>query len=221
VKALALVFFDRGAVRTIAYIDGFNLYFGSVRGTPHKWLNLRRLLELHLHPHNQIVGIKYFTAKISPRPNDLDAPVRQETFLRALKTLPGVEIKYGHFLTKNVRMLLANPAPGQPATVMVVKTEEKGSDVNLAVQLVHDAHLDRFDCAVIVSGDSDLLMPVTVVRNEIGKMVGVLNPQRHPCAVLKANASFYKHLRPNFVAAAQFPNTLADARGTFSKPAVW
>jgi uncharacterized LabA/DUF88 family protein len=104
---------------------------------------------------------------------------------------------------------------------MVVKTEEKGSDVNLAVQLVHDAHLDRFDCAVIVSGDSDLLMPVTVVRNEIGKMVGVLNPQRHPCAVLKANASFYKHLRPNFVAAAQFPNTLADARGTFSKPAVW
>ena len=103
----------------------------------------------------------------------------------------------------------------------MVKTEEKGSDVNLAVQMLHDAHLDRFDCAVIVSGDSDLLMPVKIVRNELNKAVGVLNPQRHPCAVLKAHATFYKHVRSNFVAAAQFPDTLTDAQGAFTKPATW
>jgi len=200
-------------VRTIAYVDGFNLYFGALRKTPHRWLNLRRLIELHLMPHNRLVGIKCFTAKLNPRPNDPDAP--------ALATLPNLEIMLGHFLTKNVRMLLANPTPGQSPTVEVVKTEEKGSDVNLAVQLLHDAHLDRFDCAVIVSGDSDLLMPVRIVRNELKKVVGVLNPQRHPCAVLKANATFYKHLRPNFIATAQFPDTLTDTRGTFTKPAAW
>ena len=208
-------------MRTIAYVDGFNLYFGALRNTPHRWLNLQRVIELHLMPRNELIGIKYFTAKLNSRPNDPDAPARQEMYLRALGTLPNLEITFGHFLTKNVRMLVANPAPGQSPTVTVVKTEEKGSDVNLAVQLLHDAHLDRFDCAVIVSGDSDLLMPVKIVRNELNKVVGVLNPQRHPCAVLKASATFYKHLRPNFVAAAQFPETLTDARGTFTKPAAW
>jgi uncharacterized LabA/DUF88 family protein len=208
-------------MRTIAYVDGFNLYFGALRKTPYRWLNLQRLLELHLQTHNQIVGIKYFTAKLNSRPNDPDAPARQATYLRALATLPNLDITLGHFLTKNVRMLLANPALGQSPTVEVVKTEEKGSDVNLAVQLLHDAHLNRFDCAVIVSGDSDLLMPVKIIRNELHKVVGVLNPQVHPCTVLKANATFYKHLRPNFVAAAQFPQTLTDAQGTFTKPPTW
>ena len=208
-------------MRTIAYVDGFNLYFGALRKTPHRWLNLQKLIELHSMPHNQLVGIKYFTAKLNPRPNDPDAPARQATYLRALGTLPNIEITLGHFLTKNVRMLLANPVLGQSPTVEVEKTEEKGSDVNLAVQLLHDAHLDRFDCAIVVSGDSDLLMPVKIVRNELKKVVGVLNPQRHPCRVLEANATFYKHLRPNFVAAAQFPDTLSDARGTFTKPAAW
>ena len=171
--------------------------------------------------HNKLIGIKYFTAKLNSRPNDPDAPARQAMYLRALGTLPNIEITLGHFLTKNVRMLLANPVPGQSPTVEVVKTEEKGSDVNLAVQLLHDAHLDRFDCAIVVSGDSDLLMPVKIVRNELKKVVGVLNPQRHPCRVLEANATFYKHLRPNRVAAAQFPDTLSDTRGTFTKPAAW
>lgn len=61
--------------------------------------------------------------------------------------------------------------------------------MNLAVQLLHDAHLNRFDCAGNVSGDSDLVMPVKIVRNELQKVVGVLNPQRHPCAVLSRPVS--------------------------------
>ena len=142
-------------------------------------------------------------------------------YLRALGTLPNLEITFGHFLTKNVRMLLANPAPGQSPTVEVVKTEEKGSDVNLAVQLLHDAKLDRFDCVVVVSGDSELLMSVKIVRNELKKVVGVLHPQKRECVVLKARAAFYKHLRPNFLAAAQFPNSITDSRGAFTKPAGW
>jgi len=159
-------------MRTIAYVDGFNLYFGALRKTPHRWLNLQRLIELHSMPHNRLVGIKYFTAKLNSRPNDPDAPARQATYLRALGTLPNIEITPGHFLTKNVRMLLANPLPRQSPTVEVVKTEEKGSDVNLAVQLLHDAHLDRFDCAIVVSGDSDLLMPLPSLPLGFSSMMG-------------------------------------------------
>ncbi len=112
-------------MRTIAYVDGFNLYFGALRKTPYRWLDLRRMIELHLKPQNRLVGIKYFTAKLNQRPADPDAPARQEMYLRALATLPNLEITLGHFLTKNVRMLLANPAPGQPLTAEVVKTEKR------------------------------------------------------------------------------------------------
>lgn len=41
-------------------------------------------------------------------------------------------------------------------TVSVLKTEEKGSDVNLAVDLLHDCVQGLYDCVVVISNDSDL-----------------------------------------------------------------
>jgi len=208
-------------MRTLIYVDGFNLYFGSLKGTPCKWLNIREMAARHLAPHHQIVGLKYFTARLNPRPNDPDLPHRQALYLRALRTVPDSEIILGHFLTKEVSMLRAHSLPGEPPMVRVIKTEEKGSDVNLAVNLLHDAHLNRFDCAVVISGDSDLLASVRLVMSELKKPVGVLNPQKYPCKVLQAQATFYKHLRKNFIAASLFPPSLTDARGTFTKPPFW
>lgn len=208
-------------MKTRIYIDGFNLYFGSLKKTPHKWLDVVAMVKRHLQPHHVIVGTKYFSAKLNPRPHDPDQPLRQDTYLRALRTLPDVEIHLGHFLTKNVWMPLAFPVPGGPATVQVVKTEEKGSDVNLASQLLRDAHLGAMECAIVVSGDSDLLMPVRIVKEDLNIPVGVLNPQKNPCVVLKKHATFYKHLIPGRVALSQFPSTLTDAHGTFHKPPSW
>ncbi len=208
-------------MRTLVYVDGFNLYYGAVRGTRHKWLDIHRLTEMHLAAHHRIVEIKYFTARLNPRPHNPDQPIRQALYLRALATIPNLQIIYGHFLTKVVRMQLANPLSGQNPTVQVLKTEEKGSDVNLGTNLVHDGHMNHFDCAVVISGDSDLLEPVRIIMSELKKPVGVLNPQRHPCAVLKRQATFYKHLRPNFLANSGFPATMVDAQGTFHKPVNW
>jgi hypothetical protein len=163
---------------TNIYIDGFNLYYGALRNTPYRWLNPETLCQLLL-PKNTLGKIKYFTALVSARPSDPDQPVRQQLYLRALATLhPLVSIHLGHFLTHAVKMPLA-VTPGQPQTyVKVIKTEEKGSDVNLATHLLHDAHLGRFDIAVVISNDSDLLEPIKIVRNELHKQVGILNP--HP-----------------------------------------
>jgi len=208
-------------MRTRIYIDGFNLYFGSLRKTPHKWLNVVAMVGRHLQRHHVIVGTKYFSAKLNPRPHDPDQPLRQETYLRALRTLPDLEIFLGHFLTKNVWMPLAFPLRGGPANVQVVKTEEKGSDVNLASQLLRDAHLGAMECAIVVSGDSDLLMPVRIVKEDLNIPVGVLNPQKNPCVVLKRHATFYKHLIPGRLALSQFPPILSDAHGTFHKPPAW
>lgn len=208
-------------MKTRVYIDGFNLYFGAVKGTPLKWLNVVEMARLHLSGHNEIVGTQYFSAKLNPRPHDPNQPYRQEIYFRALRTLPNLEIVLGHFLTRETVMPLAKTPMHGSRNVTVIKTEEKGSDVNLASCLLRDAYNRRMDCAVLITGDSDLLKPVQIIREELEMPVGVLNPQRRPCVVLKKHASFYKHLRPGKLRKAQFPDTLTDAEGTFHKPDRW
>ncbi|MBI4642067.1 MAG: NYN domain-containing protein, partial [Candidatus Tectomicrobia bacterium] len=71
-------------MRTYIYIDGFNLYYGALKGTPYKWLNVAELCRQLLHPKHDIQAIKYFTAYVHPRPHDPGQLVRQQTYLRAL-----------------------------------------------------------------------------------------------------------------------------------------
>jgi hypothetical protein len=115
-------------MKTIVYIDGFNLYYGAVKGTTYKWLDVLALCKFLL-PKNQIVQIKYFTALVSARPNDPDQPNRQLLFLRALRTLPNLEIIYGHFL-EHVVSMRRDPVPGGLKYVDVIK-RKKGSDITL------------------------------------------------------------------------------------------
>ena len=72
---------------TNVYIDGFNLYYGSLKGTPYKWLDLAELSSVLL-PQDTISRIRYFTAQVNARPHDPQQPVRQQTYLRALPTIP-------------------------------------------------------------------------------------------------------------------------------------
>lgn len=200
------------------YIDGFNLYYGAVKSSPFKWLDLAALSRRML-PGDHIQTIKYFTAILSARPGDPDLPTRQQIYLRALRTIPNLSIVYGHFLTHSCRMVLTGTNP--PKKVWVDKTEEKGSDVNIATHLLDDAFHKRFEVGVLLTNDSDLLEPVRVVRREIGLPIGILNPHQHHSKVLAAEATFMKRIRQSDVAACQFAPTLADAKGQFHKPATW
>lgn len=205
---------------TNIYIDGFNLYYGALRKTPYRWLNPEALCQLLLSK-NTIGEIKYFTALVSARPNDPDQPVRQQLYLRALGTLPKVSVYFGHFLTHPVTMALVVPS-GQPQQyARVIKTEEKGSDVNLATHLLHHAHMGRFDVGVVISNDSDLLEPIKIVRQELHKQVGIPIPHPHPSRALLPHIDFIKQIRAGVLNTAQFPATLTDAHGTFTKPATW
>ncbi len=113
------------------YVDGFNLYYGCLKGTPYRWLDLAQLCQVLL-PSHQIHRIRYFTARLQPRAEDPQQPRRQLIYLRALRTIPNLSIHYGHFLSHVVRLPLAQPPAEGPRTVEVVRTEEKGTDVNLA-----------------------------------------------------------------------------------------
>lgn len=208
------------APRTCVYVDAFNLYYGALKNTPYKWLDLLALCKAYLKG-NDITAIKYFTAKVKARPNDPQQPARQQAYLRALSTHPCVEIIFGHYLSHNVQARLATPPTQGSPFVTVIKTEEKGSDVNLATHLVHDAHLNRFDVAVVVSNDSDLLTPIQIVRKELGKQVGILNPHARPSKMLLQHSDFFKPIRNGALQGSQFPDELTDRHGTIRKPVGW
>ena len=208
-------------MKTIVYVDGFNLYYGAVKGTPYKWLDIQKLCQLLL-PKNQILKIKYFTALVTARPSDLNKPNRQLMYLRALRTIPGLEIIYGHFLEHEIMMPAANPATGESKFVRVIKTEEKGSDVNIAAHMIHDGHKGLYQVAVIISNDSDLAEPITIVRNELQLPVGVLNPiPAHPSHALRKVATIVKPIRKGVLSTSQFPDRLKDPAGEFFKPPTW
>lgn len=207
-------------LETNVYIDGFNLYYGSVKGTPYRWLNLSKLCTLLLPVHN-IKRIRYFTSLVIPYPNDPQQRQRQLTYIRALKTIPILSVHYGQFLTHPVWRPLANPTIGGSLTVEVLDTKEKGSDVNLTTYLLWDGFSKEYEMAVVISSDSDLVEPIKVVINQLGLPVGVLHPHRRKSTELSAVATFYRPIRERALRASQFPSILTDADGTITKPTTW
>ena len=96
---------------TNVYIDAFNLYYGCLKGTPYRWLDLDLLCRLLL-PSYAVNRIRYFTAIVESRPGDPGQQQRQQAYLRALLTIPNQSIHFGSFLTNAVRLPLVEPQPG-------------------------------------------------------------------------------------------------------------
>ena len=206
-------------VKTNVYVDGFNLYYGAVKDTPYKWLDLHKLCTLLL-PKNDIHRIRYFTAPVQNTLKDPTKSQRQQTYIRALETLPNLSVHYGSFLSSKVRMPLVAPTQGR-RNALVVKTEEKGSDVNLASLLLADAFRQDYEVAVVVSNDSDLVLPIKIVTTELHLPVGLLNPHPRFAVELVKVATFKKQIRKGVLVASQFPQTLSDTKGAITKPTAW
>lgn len=207
------------------YIDGFNLYYGSLktRYPQFKWLDIQALCE-NLTPNHRINRIHYFTALMKNAANDDQIELRQQIYLRALATLPKVEIHYGKFETRRRRMRVWGSAHNEPRTVWVSRTEEKRSDVNLATYLLIDACYDDFDEAVVVSNDSDLVEPITAVRDRFNKRIGVVNPDvahRRSGDLQNAGSWAFPTIYGRYFRDSQFPAEIADGGGAFGKPSRW
>lgn len=211
---------------TNVYIDGFNLYYRALRRDPQfKWLDLAKLCQALL-PAHEINRIRYFTAIVHQRPEDPNQQSRQQIYLRALRTIPNLDIHYGQFKNRVIRRPLANPVPGLDEYVHVRTTEEKGTDVNLATYLIMDGYDGEYEQAVVISNDSDLALPISMARAKQNRPVGIINPsansKRYPTAIeLKGAATFLRHIRRSALRDSQFPDTLTDAVGAIAKPPVW
>ncbi len=202
--------------RIHAYIDGLNLYYGCLKGTPYRWLDVAMLVRGLLDPlftDYSLDHIRYFTANIRSEPGSPEAANRQKEYLRALGSLSPslLSIHHGRFLTHQRRYRLADGT----GHANVLCPEEKGSDVNLASWLLMDAFDGRYDVALVISNDSDLATPVAMVRDRFPVSVGVAGPcyfrNRQPSYELENAASFTAHItrrHRELLRASQFPEVV-------------
>ena len=209
--------------KTIAYIDGLNFYYGAVKNRPYlKWLNPQAMLE-KLLPQENISMIRYFSAPVMKTVADPDAPARQAVYFRALGTITALVRHEGRMAARTkTGAVLPISYPPQIATIAVF--EEKRTDVNIASHLLMDAFENRYDTAIVVSNDSDLTTPFELAVNRLGKTVIAVNPYRsdkQSSELRKAASRTIPQINASVLRASQFPETLTDGRGRFTRPRSW
>jgi NYN domain len=119
------------------------------------------------------------------------------------------------------RLLAASAFHGAENDCLYRWIQLKGSDVNLATELLVDGFQHAYEVAVVISNDSDLVAPVRAVRTHLGNAVGIINPHLRQSAELRKCASFVKDVRPWALSSSHLPPTLSDAIGEIHKPAGW
>lgn len=213
-------------MRTSAFIDGFNLYYGCYKNVQnyraYRWLDLRALCQALL-PNDQIHRIHYFTAMVAATPSNPDAPIRQEIFIRALRTTPQLYVHLGKFQPVVRKGTPLDVPPGGNTSPARFSTwEEKGSDVNLATRLLTDAVDEDFEQALVISNDSDLMEPIRVVKQKFNLPVIVVSPYPTLTLKLRRAASSWAVLDKSVLANCQLPQSVIDKNGrVISKPTAW
>jgi len=201
-------------VRVIAYVDGFNLYFGlrSKGWKRYYWLNMQALAQNLLKPGQVLVSTKYFTARIAGPP---DKEQRQSTYIEALKTLSDFEIFYGRYQL--------NPRQCSQCGFQDEVPNEKMTDVNVAVEILKDAYQNKFDVALLISADSDLVPPVKAVRELFPeKRVVVASPPGRYSASLANSASSSLVIGRGKIARSVLPEEVKKADGyILRRPELW
>jgi uncharacterized LabA/DUF88 family protein len=141
--------------RVAAYVDGFNLYNGlkDKHGRKYLWPDLQALAASLLLPDQTLVAVGYFSARVRGEAS----AHRQGIYLDALDAhCPLVEIREGRFQEKRRTC--------RRCGTVHRSYEEKETDVSIAIALLEDAVLDRYDTAMVISADSDLCPAVRSVR---------------------------------------------------------
>ena len=200
--------------RVVAYIDGFNLYYGlkSASWKRFYWLDLQALCSNLLISGQNLVMTKYFTSRIA---SPGDKQVRQAKYIEALETLSDFQIYYGRFQS-NLRKC-------RQCGFREMVPNEKMTDVNIATELLRDAFQDRFDTALLVSADSDLTALLRTIRELFpGKRVIVVFPPMRHSSQLQLIAHGYMTIGRATIARSLFASVVMKANGfPLRRPPEW
>lgn len=201
-------------LRVAVYIDGFNLAYGmrdaSLRCL--YWLDLVKFSEKLIQAGQKLISIKYFSAPIKGHP---DKNKRQATFLDATRSLGRVEVILGNYLLE--------PSPCRNCKIVNQIPKEKQTDTNIATHMVADAFRDRWDRAVLVTGDADLIPPISCIRRELTSktVIVAFPPNRHLRELIQAaHGKFY--INKQTLAACRLDEQITLPNGTvLTRPVEW
>lgn len=200
--------------KVIAYIDGFNLYFGIKEKFGRKliWLNPVVLTKNLLKSDQRLMKVKYFTSRISA---PSDKVKRQTTFIEAIETLPDIKIIYGRYQLEKRICRHCGYIDNVP--------HEKKTDVNIAVEILADAAKSDFDTAILMSADADLVPVLEKIRElyPLKNIVIVFPPKRYSKELAKQGFPSFAIGRRK-LEISQFPDEVIKKNGfILRKPVKW
>ncbi len=200
-------------IRVAIFVDGFNLYHAieELKMPYLKWIDLRKLSNAFVTKQENIVFIKYFTTLANWKPEGM---IRHKIYIRALE-LKGVETVYGKFKLRDVHCKICGKD--------FKKHEEKQTDVNIAISLLKTAYEDRYDKAIIITGDSDMIPAIKEVRTTFAnKKVGVVIPYMKSSIELINNCDFHIRMKFLHLERNRFDDRIEISPGNFIEcPEKW
>ncbi len=197
--------------RVNVYIDGFNLYHAidALGDDTLKWLDLRDLSTKIITDSQSLHEVKYFSAFATWRP---DSYKRHRDYVSALES-QGVCTIMGRFKEKRITCKACNK--------VFMTHEEKETDVNIGAHLIADAFRDKFDTALVISADTDLVAVIELARSIVGekkKVIAVAPPGRF------ARSRELRHLfeiTKGKIKSSQLPDTVTTTLGLIERPLKW
>lgn len=200
--------------RVVAYIDGFNLYFGIKENSWNGllWLDVQKLTNNLLLPSQTLVGTNYFTSRIS---HNIPKQSRQNAYLEALETLSNFEIFYGQYNSQNRTCKKCGDT--------YAHSSEKMTDVNIACRLLADAYQDKYDTAFLITGDSDLVPPIDLIHSLFSnKRVFVAFPPNRQTNKLSKSSKGSLTIGRKKLLDSQFSNEVTKRDGyVLNRPITW
>lgn len=218
-------------MRTIAYIDGYNLYYGLLRKSQYKWLDVYALLrDQALNQSSDLVEVRYYTAPmLGKMSDDLESPIRQRRYLQALRKMHpiGLTLIEGRIVASTPFQRLIRPIPEAPhlQKVQVLDFNEKKTDVNIASNMINGAWLKTYDQAVLCSNDSDLEGALRSIKEHHPHIrIGLVAPisgddPRKISSDLARFSDWKKILSTTHLSRSQLPDRIPSSH--LAKPTAW
>lgn len=225
-------------MKTIVYVDGYNLFYGCLKHSPFKWLDLHKLFVEHiLHAQNptlNVIQIKFFTADIKAKiaSNGQLAAQAQQAYHRALEHIyPGkIQIIKGYYSLEKATLPVFVRPPDKKQRVDVWKLEEKETDVNIALTAYRDVAKGAAAHIVFVSNDTDISPALRAIRDDFDGniQIGVIIPVRQqsggrpPNAKLSVYADWTrKYITDKELAVSTLPEKIPTRKKPIIKPEYW
>lgn len=229
-------------MRTAFFVDGYNVFYGLLAGTPYKWLNLEQLLA-HIarveNPLSSLASVEYFTSSVKPElaTRGIASKEAQDSYVRALKASK-VIVHYGRHQLERAnapRFVSREVGASRQDTVAIWKLEEKETDVHIAISMYRTASRQeklpwdkRIEQLVLVSGDTDMAPALRAIREDFPHMkIGVVLPYRSGSRRL-APGSLQQHahwmrrvVTCEELQSHQFPNRVPTHKAPAIKPDYW